>query len=320
MSFKSELKNLAFVKKLAASNNVPGRGYNFSADGITNLVPIKGDEKKSYNMFIADQEFFNTWGIRFKEGGAFSESDAIMSWNNAKKVVLNEEAVKQLGLGNGTVTGKKIKWGDEYEIAGVVKNYHHLSLRSEIEPVIYLPSVSFVYFTIQTDAINMPEKIRVIEKLYKKTFPGNPFEYFFADDAYDQQYRQEQDLGNIFIAAALVAIFIACLGLFGLAAFTAQQRVKEIGVRKVLGASVTDITTLLSKDFIRLVVLAILIGSPLAWWAMSSWLQDFPARTSIDWWVFVAAGVAAVAIALATISFQAINAARVNPVKSLRSE
>jgi putative ABC transport system permease protein len=320
MSFKSELKNLAFVKKLAASNNVPGRGYNFSADGITNLVPIKGDDKKSYNMFIADQEFFNTYGISFKEGGSYSENDAIMSWNNAKKVVLNEEAVKQLGLGNGPVTGKRIKWGDEYEIAGVVKNYHHLSLRSVIEPVIYLPSVSFVYFTIQTDAANMPEKIRTIEKLYKKTFPGNPFEYFFADDAFDQQYRQEQDLGNIFIAAALVAIFIACLGLFGLAAFTAQQRVKEIGVRKVLGASVTDITTLLSKDFIKLVLLAILIGSPLAWWAMSSWLQDFPFRTSIEWWVFVAAGVAAIAIALATISFQAINAAKMNPVISLRTE
>ncbi|HSF45236.1 MAG TPA: ABC transporter permease, partial [Chitinophagaceae bacterium] len=194
MSFKSELKNLAFVKKLAASNNVPGRGYNFSADGITNLVPGKGDDKKGYRMFIADQEFFNTYGISFKEGGSYTANDAAMGWMNAKKLVLNEEAVKQLGLGNGPVTGKRIKWGEEYEIVGVVKNYHHLSLRSVIEPVIYLPSVSFVYFTIQTDALNLPEKISMIEKLYKKAFPGNPFEYFFADDAYDLQYRQEQDL------------------------------------------------------------------------------------------------------------------------------
>jgi putative ABC transport system permease protein len=205
-------------------------------------------------------------------------------------------------------------------VAGVIKDYHHLSLQSVIEPVIYLPSVSFVYFTIQTDAANMQAKIRTIENLYKKIFPGNPFEYFFADEAYDQQYRQEQDLGRVFIAAALIAIFIACLGLFGLAAFSAQQRVKEIGVRKVLGASVTDITALLSKDFIQLVFLAIVIGSPLAWWGMHTWLQDFPFRTGIDWWVFAVAGFAAVGVALATISFQAIKAAKMNPVKSLRTE
>jgi putative ABC transport system permease protein len=320
MAFKSELKNLAFVKKLAASNNVPGRGYNFSADGITSQVPIAGDEKKSYNMFIADQNFFDTYGISFVEGAPFTENDAITGWNNAKKVILNEQAAKQLGLGAKQVTGKKILWGQEFEVAGVIKDYHHLSLQSVIEPVIYLPSVSFVYFTIQTDAANMQAKIRTIENLYKKTFPGNPFEYFFADEAYDQQYRQEQDLGRVFIAAALIAIFIACLGLFGLAAFSAQQRVKEIGVRKVLGASVTDITALLSKDFIQLVFLAIVIGSPLAWWGMHTWLQDFPFRTGIDWWVFAAAGFSAVGVALATISFQAIKAARMNPVKSLRTE
>jgi putative ABC transport system permease protein len=156
--------------------------------------------------------------------------------------------------------------------------------------------------------------------MYKAAFPGNPYEYFFADETFNQQYRAEQDLGSIFIVAALIAIFIACLGLFGLAAFSAQQRTKEIGIRKVLGASVTDITSLLSRDFIKLVIVAILIGSPIAWWGMSRWLQDFPYRTVIEWWVFVVAGLAAILIALATVSAQAIRSALVNPVKSLKTE
>jgi putative ABC transport system permease protein len=156
--------------------------------------------------------------------------------------------------------------------------------------------------------------------MYKNIFPGNPWEYFFADEAYEQQYRAEQDLGKIFIAAALVAIFIACLGLFGLAAFAAQQRVKEIGVRKVLGASVTNITAMLSGDFVKLVLVAIIIATPLAWWGMHRWLQDFAYRTDVAWWIFVVAGLAAIFIALSTVSLQAIRAARQNPVKALRSE
>ncbi|HTL07151.1 MAG TPA: FtsX-like permease family protein, partial [Chitinophagaceae bacterium] len=156
--------------------------------------------------------------------------------------------------------------------------------------------------------------------LYQKYFAGNPFEYFFAGENYNQQYATEQQLGNVFIAAALVAILIACLGLFGLAAFTAQQRTKEIGIRKVLGASVANIAALLSLDFVKLVFIAIIIASPLAWWAGDTWLRDFPYRAGIGWWIFVAAGFIALLIAIATVSLQAIRAAAANPVRSLRNE
>ncbi len=320
-TFKNQLRNLPFVKKVAASNNIPGRGYNFSTAGITRENPAPGDEKKGYNMFIADENFFDVYGIQFAEGHPFSAYDAMKSWNNSHKVIINQKAAAALGFQPAeSAVGKNILWGQPFEVIGVVKDYHHLSLHSSIEPVIYLASVSYSFFIVQTDMTNLDKKIETIGKMYKTAFPGNPYEYLFADETFNKQYRAEQDLGNIFIAAALVAIFIACMGLFGLAAFSAQQRIKEIGIRKVLGASVTDITSLLSKDFIKLVFVAIMIGSPIAWWAMHTWLQEFPYRTGIDWWVFVAAGMAAIFIALATVSTQAIKSALANPVKSLKTE
>ncbi len=321
VSFKNALGQLPFVKKYAASNNIPGQGYNFSAGGITSLSPQNGDDKKSYSMFICDERFFDTYGIQFAQGQTFSRNDAESSWNNVRKVIINEKAARELGFNTTeNIIGKKIKWGETFEVIGVVKDYHHLSLREAIKPTIYLGSVSYGYFTLQTDTRDMGNKISAIKKLYSSTFPGNPFEYIFADERYDRQYASEQKLGNVFIAAACIAILIACLGLYGLAAFTARQRTKEIGIRKVLGASITSITTLLSKDFIILVIISIVIASPIAWWAMHSWLQDFAYQASISWWIFIVAGTMAIAIAWSTISFQAIKAARANPVKSLRSE
>jgi putative ABC transport system permease protein len=320
-TFKNQLKALPFVQKIAASNNVPGQGYNFSTQGITRQNPPPGDDKKSYSMFISDQYFFDTYGINFLEGRTFTEEEALSGWAKSAKVIINQKAARQLGFPEGQpIVGKKIVWGQEYEVVGVIKDYHHLSLHQNIDPMICLPSVSFSYFTIKTDAANLPAKINQIKEMYKSIFPGNPYEYFFADETFDQQYKKEQDLGNLFITAALIAIFIACLGLFGLAAFSAQQRIKEIGIRKVLGASVSDITGLLSKDFLVLVVIAIVIASPIAWWGMNKWLQDFAYRTNIDWWVFAIAGFAAVFIALLTVGTQAIKAAISNPVKSLRTE
>jgi len=321
VAFKNELARLPFISKYAASNNVPGIGYNFSTNGITKQAPEKGDEKNNFSMFISDDKFFDTYGIDFVQGSAFSPADAEASWNNVRKVIINEKAAQTLGFEkNENLIGKKILWGEAFEIIGVVKDYHHTSLREAIKPTIYLGSVSFSYFTIKTDVANIASKMSTIKAIYNKTFSGNPFEYFFADERYDKQYAQEQQLGTVFVASASVAVLIACLGLFGLAAFSARQRVKEIGIRKVLGAGIADITTLLSKDFIVLVVIAIVIASPIAWWAMSKWLQAFAYRTDISWWVFIAAGVLAVVIALATISFQAIKAAVANPIKSLRTE
>lgn len=320
-AFKQELARLPFVQKVAASNNVPGQGYNFSTQGITRPNPAPGDEKKNYQMFIADQAFFDTYGIRFTQGRAFTKQEADASWNNAHRVIVNESAARQLGFDpKGPVAGKKILWGKEFEIVGVVKDYHHLSMRQAIEPVVYLASVGHVYFTVKTDVRDLPAKLATLEALYKRSFPGNPFEYFFADEAYDRQFRAERQLGQVFVAASLVAILIACLGIFGLAAFAAQQRTKEIGVRKVLGASVGSIVALLSKDFLTLVAVAVVIACPLAWYLMNGWLEDFAYKISIEWWMFVLAGLLAAGIALLTVSFQSVKAAVANPVTSLRTE
>lgn len=322
VSFKNSLSQLSFVKKQAASNNIPGIGFNFSANGIVKRnAPLKDDEKKSYSMFICDQNFFDTYGIKLLQGRSFTTNEAEGSWNNIRSVILNEKAARALGFNpKENIIGQKIKWGADFEIVGLVKDYHHLSLREAIQPTIYLGSVSYSFFTVQTEKKDMQSKITTIRKLFNNTFPGNPFEYFFADEQYNQQYVSEQKLGNVFIAAAAVAIFIACMGLFGLAAFSARQRIKEIGIRKVLGASIFSITQLLSKDFLTLVAVAFVIASPIAWFAMNKWLQDFAYRITISWWVFIVAGALALFIALATISFQAIKAALANPVRSLRTE
>lgn len=321
VSFKNSLSALSFVKQYAASNNVPGIGYNFFANGIIGMNPTEEDKKKSYAMFICDQYFFTTFGISLAQGRTFTADEAEKSWNNMHSVIINEKAAQELGFDKKeNIIGKKINWGQPYEIVGVVKDYHHLSLRESIKPTIYLASVSSGYFTVQTDTRDIQSKIATIKTLYNNTFPSNPFEYFFADKKYDQQYAQEKKLGSVFIASACIAILIACMGLFGLAAFSARQRVKEIGIRKILGASVTNITALLSKDFVRLVIIAIFIASPIAWWVMNAWLDDFAYRTPVNWWIFVIAGLIAVGIALLTVSVQAIKAAMANPVENMRSE
>jgi putative ABC transport system permease protein len=322
LAFKNGLGQLPFVKQYAASNNIPGRGYNFSAEAITRLNPQPGDEKKSYWMFIADDRFFDTYQIQFAQGQAYSAEDANRAWMNCKKVLVNEKAAGQLGFQkNERIVGQKINWaGTEYEIAGVVKDYHHLSLQKPIDPVVYLPSVSFYYFSIRTDAANMQQKISTLNSMYKQYFPGNPFEYFFADETFNKQYNADQQLGNVFIAAAVIAILIACLGLFGLAAFTAKQRTKEIGIRKVLGASVASIAGLLSVDFIKLVLLSICLATPIAWWALNRWIMDFAYRTELGWWIFAVAALVALFIAIVTVSVQAIRAGMANPVSSLRRD
>ena len=169
-------------------------------------------------------------------------------------------------------------------------------------------------------AANLPATIAAVEKKWKAAIPNRPFSYFFVDEAFDRQYRAEERFGNLFLDFAILAIFISCLGLLGLASYSTTQRTKEIGIRKVMGASVGSITGLLSKDFLKLVLVAIVIALPVAWFAMNRWLQDFAYRSTIPWWIYLVTGIIAVLIALITISFQAIKAAIANPVKSLRTE
>ncbi|OKS85962.1 hypothetical protein RG47T_1409 [Mucilaginibacter polytrichastri] len=321
LAFENQLRQLPYVQKLAASNNVPGEGYNFSADGITRLNANVGDDKKSYAMLIVDDKYFDTYDIKIKAGATFTPQMLEQGWSKTHKIIINESAAAQLGFKNTeNIIGQKIKWDAEFEVVGVVKDYHHLSLHEFIRPMIFLPAVAHNYFTIKMDTRNLAGHVSQLKSIYEHSFPGEPFTYTFADESFDKQYNAEQKLGNVFMASAGAAVFIAALGLFGLATFAARQKIKEIGIRKVLGANVLNIVTLISADFLKLVAIAIVIASPVAWYIMNKWLQDFAYHTSIQWWVFALAGSIAVVIAFVTVSIQSVKAAIANPVKSLRNE
>jgi putative ABC transport system permease protein len=209
------------------------------------------------------------------------------------------------------------------EVAGVMKDFNYNSLHSEVKPfmLVYDKSINdFNTMVVATDSKNYKALLTKIEALWRKDIADAPFEYSFLDTEVQKQYENEVMLSRIINTFTLAAIVISCLGLFGLAAFSAEQRSKEIGIRKVLGASVTGIVQLLSTDFLKLVIIAFVLATPLAWWGMNKWLQAFEYRVPISWWMFALAGILAAIVALFTVSFQAIKAALMNPVKSLKTE
>ena len=221
--------------------------------------------------------------------------------------------------------GKDFKYGNtKGHVIGVIKDFHFESMHQSIVPlvlVMFPPSLNYYNnLSIKFSGNNIPASLSHLESTWKKILPEIPYQYTFLDENFDKLYQAEQRQANIFTIFACIAIFIACLGLFGLSAFAISQRIKEIGIRKVLGASVSTIVALLSTDFLKLVVISAIIAFPVAWYFMRNWLQDFAYRIKMPWWIFIAAGITAAFIALITISFQAIKAAIANPVKSLRTE
>jgi putative ABC transport system permease protein len=321
-AFWNELSQQSFVKDYCTTGSVPGNNYNFATSGFTQPNSRKGDELKTYSFAIIGDRFLKAYEIGLVAGRNFTTAECAVEWDNNSKVLMNERAIKQLGFQNAEqAINTKVQWDERaLEVIGVVKDYHHTGLQNAIDPIIFYPQNNNSFFTVKLTADKMQDKIAALEKLYKRSFEGNPFEYFFVDENYNKSYLAEKQYGDMFSTAAIWAIFIACLGLFGLTTFTVESRIKEIGVRKVLGASVQGIVTLLSKDFLLLVFIAFLIASPLAWYAMDSWLQDFAYRINIGWWVFALAGFITLIIALSTVFFQALKAAITNPVKSLKSE
>lgn len=240
------------------------------------------------------------------------------------QVILNKKAVDYLGLTPQEAIGKKVmvQLGNNAYITGVVDNFNFASLHepigayafhnSSLEPETFL----LVRFT----SGNIPGFMKDFQKLFKETIPNSAFDYTFLDNYMNSLYASEKKMETVVIIFSILAIFVACMGLFGLASYTAEQRTKEIGIRKVLGASVSGISTLLSKDFLKQVILSIVVAAPVAWWVMNIWLESFAYRIQISWWMFAFAGLVAILIGLITVSFQAIKAAVANPVKSLRSE
>lgn len=262
-------------------------------------------------------DFVKTMHIAVVQGRDFSQDYG----TDSAGYLVNESALRRIGYKDPI--GKRLTfWGKKGTIVGVVKDFHFNSLRLPIEPIILRLEDKATWGTvlIKTEEGKTKQALAGLEQLCKTLNPKFPFSYQFADEEFRKLYKSEDVIDKLSNYFAFLAIFISCLGLLGLAMFTAEQRTKEMGIRKVLGASVAGLFTLLSKEFLQLVTIALLIASPLAWWAMNSWLKDYEYRTDISWWVFAVAGLLAVFIALATVSFQAVKAALANPVKSLRAE
>jgi putative ABC transport system permease protein len=269
-----------------------------------------------------DESYIPTMDMKVVKGRNFSPE----FMTDSSGVIINEAAAKLLGFADPLnkplyyledLETKKIR---QYRILGVVKDFNFNSLRQTVSPLAFFLGDNRGSIAVRFKTDNIKDLVGQIEGKWKAMAPEQPFSYSFMDDDFNNLYQAEQRVGKIALSFSVLAIFIACLGLFGLVTYAAEQRTKEIGIRKVLGASVSNIVQLLSKDFIKLVFLAAVLAFPLAWWAMHQWLQDFAYRISIGWWVFAIAGLAAALIALGTVSMQAIRAALANPVKNLRTE
>lgn len=320
-AFRNELMADANFKNTARSSRIPsGRLLdNMGAATLSgdSLKPTTTDIK-----FVAvDYDFIPTYGMTITAGRNFSREFGTDTAN----FIINEMSAAALGWTPHDAIGKDFKYGSTRgHIIGTVKDFHFESLHQPIVPMIFvmLPPAQpyFNELSVKVSGNNLPAALTKLEKTWKKFSPETPFQSAFLDERFDALYKSEQKQGNIFTVFAGIAILIACLGLFGLSAFTITQRVKEIGIRKVLGASTGSIVSLISKDFLKLVGIAAVFAFPVAWYAMHNWLQDFAYRISMPWWIFILAGIIAAIVALATISFQAIKAALSNPVNSLRSE
>jgi putative ABC transport system permease protein len=304
----------------------------------TSWAVMGGETGRSFNIRRIEQDntvhytmrhngisigWLNLYQIKVIAGRDYTYSDFNPDFSKLHNLIINESATKLLGFKTPQdAIGKTIVRGQqEWTVVGVIANYHQKSLRYPIEPTMLMPAYGTgSSISVKVNTQDLPATIASIKKVYDNFFPGNFFDYVFLDARFNAQYANDQLFGKAFAIFSGFAIFIACLGLLGLSLFATAQRTKEIGVRKVLGASVGNIVVLLSRDFIGLIVIAFLIASPIAWFLMHKWLQDFAYRVGIEWWVFILAGLLAVTIALVTISYQAIRAAAANPVRALRSE
>ena len=338
ISMQLPFKSLLYMKDDARSSFIDNIKYELSKNINTQLVtssnqPIvnvtntnsgssKWDGKDSlFNPTVhtlsVDARYQKVFDLKMKEGRWYYPNDK----GDLKNYILNETAVKVFNL-HQPVIGQRFSFNKiKGTIIGVVKNFHHSSMHDKIEPVLIHNNPGWMtYISVKSREGNIKQTLATMETVWHKFLPDVPFDYTFMDDTFNALYKSDMKTSKLILIFSIITIIISALGLFGLAAFTAERKRKEIGIRKVLGATVTDITSLLSKEFIILVCIAIVIASPLAWWAMNKWLEDFVYRINISWWIFLFAGLTALCIALTTVSTLAINAAIANPVKSLRTE
>jgi putative ABC transport system permease protein len=319
-SLKDDLMKLPEVKDATISNLYLGvqvmRDHGMYPPGGSMATSIDAQN------ISTDEHFLHTNGIQLISGRDFRKNDT-------NRVIINETLCRRLGLKPETAPGTRLytHYSPEplffVDVVGVMKDFNYNSLHTDIKPFFFQYRndwKSMDILIVATNTSNYSSLLSKMKSVWNQHLPGIPFEVMFMDEVVQKQYEAEVTLGNIINSFTLMAILISCLGLFGLASFSAEQRSKEIGIRKVLGASISGIVTLLSKDFLKLVLISIVIGTPLAWWTMSKWLQGFSYKVAVSWWMFALAGILAILIAFLTVSFQAIKAAVVNPTKSLKTE
>ena len=322
-AFKNEVSRLPGVKASTYAAFLPVSGYSRNDVSFSTSSAMTAENSLNMQVWDISYDYIPVMEMEIVKGRNFSKEFG----TDSNATIINETAAKLLGWDNPV--GKKLYtfYQDQVgtklvsrDVIGVVKNFHFDSMKENIGPLCFRLANNSWTTAFKVNTTDIKQLVSTIENKWKAMAPGKPFSYQFMDESFDNMYRVEQRTGKLGLTLAVIAILIACLGLFGLATYTAEQRVKEIGVRKVLGATISNIITMLSKDFMILVLIASAVAMPLAWWAMSKWLQDFAYRISIGWWIFIAAGVIALLIALVTVSSQAIKAALANPVKSLRTE
>ncbi len=316
-AIKNELMRDAGVLGVTASSSIPGKvmgGYSVAAEGLPE------GENPSTTGWIVDKDFPNVLDLDLIAGNTFQET---FIPEKGYDYVINETLARRIGWQPEEAVGKWLNvLGNRMgRVIGVARDFHFRSLHNEIGPLaLFISPRNFEYLMVKIAPDNIVATMGHVDRVWEKLVPYRPFEYTFLDQEYEGLYRAEVRSGQLLTIFTLLAIVIACLGLFGLAAFTAEQRTREIGIRKVLGASVTSIILMLSKDFGRLIVLAIVLASPLAYWIMNNWLQNFAYRIDVSWLTLIAAGIAALIIAIGTITYQAVKAALTNPIKALKYE
>ena len=275
------------------------------------------EEPLLINVVDVDDDYLQLFGLEIISGRSHSMEKPI----DRQAYLINEALAQQLGWEEPV--GKKIRRNGEHEIVGVVENFHYASLHEPIKPLIVTCSPwqqKFDYLAVKLAPGNLSEAVQSVSKAWQTVFPGTPMDHRFLDENIDQIYQSERSLHQAFIWGTSLFIFIALMGVFGLTTFTVEQRIKEIGIRKVLGATTAGIVGLLSKDFLRLILIAFIFAMPFAWYIMNQWLQSFAYRINIEWSIFAMAGIGIITIAFLTVSFQSFKVALANPVESLRSE
>ncbi len=315
-AFKTEVLRIPGVKGITASSSIPGE-ENYWTSGISRLSG--GPEGINIVTTAAiDHEFVPQYKIKLIAGRNFDKQFP----SDKEKVIINRSLAAELEFKSPQeAVGEFVKhWGDTVEIVGVMEDFHQMSLKAKVIPVVFHLRPAAEFYSLKLESRNYTDVLEAIRKPWDSFFPGNPIDYFFLDQFFNRQYEREDRFGQVFTLFTVLAIFIASLGLLGLASFMTLQRTREIGIRKVLGSSVSGIVTLLSKDFMQPVLISIIIATPLGWWLMDKWLESFPYRTSISPWVFVIAGVLVLLTAFFSVSSQTLKAAMTKPAETLKHE